>query len=41
MEKNEVFLENLEADVQSQNRAYGLKYHSKSTAPSSNVRSKV
>jgi hypothetical protein len=41
VEKNEVLPKNLEVDVRSRDRMYGLKYHSRCTAPSSNVRSRV
>jgi hypothetical protein len=41
VEKNKVLLENLKADVQSQDRTYNQKYHSGRMAPSPNARSKV
>jgi hypothetical protein len=33
VEKNEVLPENLEADVRSRDRTYGLKYHNECTDP--------
>jgi hypothetical protein len=41
VEKNEVLPENLEADVQSQDWMYGLKYHSGHMALSPDVQSRV
>ena len=39
--QNEVLPENLEADIQSQDQMYGLKYHNKRTTSSTDVQSKV
>jgi hypothetical protein len=39
--ENEVFLENLEADIRSRDRTYGLKYHSGCTVSRLDVRSEV
>jgi hypothetical protein len=41
VKKNEVLTENLEADIQSQDRTYGSKYHNGCMALSSDIRSKV
>jgi hypothetical protein len=39
--QNEVLLESLEANIQSRDQTYSLKCHSRHTASSQNVRSKV
>jgi hypothetical protein len=41
VEKNEVLPKNLEVNVRSQDRTYGLKYHSGRMALSPDIRSRV
>jgi hypothetical protein len=41
VEKNEVLLENLKADVRSRDQMYSPKFHSGRMAPSMNIQSRV